>query len=435
MFSRLSIEKHERLWVALAFGWFFLLMAGYQILRPIRESFVSDLPSEDKPTLFVVVFLVMLAAVPLFGWVSSTVPRRWLAHVVFHFFVAQLIAFTAWIFLGPEDHAVWQARVFFVWLTVFILFATSVFWSVMADLFTKSQGQRLFGPIAAGATLGGIVGSSVATWLSGALGLGWLLGIAAFLLELGLVAASMLQRIKNSSAPSQEMGDQGTAPDDSQKLNKSGIWAGVHDVWNSPYLRSIACYIALISFCGTMVYMQLTDSAKVAIPDRDQRTSFFASLNLYTQLGTLVVQFLLIGPMMKRLGLGIVLAILPVVYAVSFTLLGFSSSLFALGLVDVLTRIGAYGVTVPAREVLFTVVKPSEKYKAKNVIDTVVLRGSDAASSSTYAGIGWLASGAVIVPWLMLPITAIWIVLALRLGRGQRQQAEVESTRAEFDQE
>ena len=159
---QVPIEKHERSWVALAFGWFFLLMAGYQILRPIRESLVSDLPSEEKPTLFLVVFFVMLVAVPVFGWVSSVVPRRWLAHVVFHFFVAQLVAFTAWIFLGTEDHAVWQARIFFVWLSVFILFATSVFWSVMADLFSKAQGERLFGPIAAGATLGGIVGSSIA---------------------------------------------------------------------------------------------------------------------------------------------------------------------------------------------------------------------------------------------------------------------------------
>ena len=338
MIPQISIEKHERPWVALAFGWFFLLMAGYQILRPIRESFVSDLPREDKPTLFMVVFFVMLAAVPLFGWVSSNVPRRWLAHVVFHFFVAQLLAFTAWVLLGPADHAVWQARVFFVWLTVFILFATSVFWSVMADLFSKAQGKRLFGPIAAGATLGGIVGSSIATWLSASLGLAWLLGIAAFLLELGLIAAAMLQRIKNlsttenSAATDSEADDPDTARDDSQKLEKSGVWAGVIDVWNSPYLRSIALYIALISFFGTMIYMQLTDSAKVGIPDRDQRTSFFASLNLYTQLGTLVVQFLLIGPMMKRLGLGIVLAILPVIYAISFTLLGFQFVTVCLGL-------------------------------------------------------------------------------------------------------
>lgn len=428
---QVPIEKHERSWVALAFSWFFLLMAGYQILRPIRESLVSDLPSEEKPTLFLVVFFVMLVAVPVFGWVSSVVPRRWLAHVVFHFFVAQLVAFTAWIFLGTEDHAVWQARIFFVWLSVFILFATSVFWSVMADLFSKAQGERLFGPIAAGATLGGIVGSSVAKWLAASLGLGWLLGIAAILLELGLIAASMLRRLKNQSADDIETDNQLADEPELDKPEESGIWAGVIDVLNSPYLRSIAFYIALVSFCGTMVYMQLTDSAKLAIPNRDERTAFFGSLNLYTQLGTLVVQLLLIGPMMKRLGLGVVLSILPIVYAICFTLLGFSSSLFTLGLVDVLTRVGAYGVTVPAREVLFTVVEPDEKYKAKNVIDTVVLRGADAASSKLYIGIGQATSAAAFVPWLMLPVTAIWVVNALSLGRGQKQQMEAERQRPE----
>ena len=149
--------------------------------------------------------------------------------------------------------------------------------------------------------------------------------------------------------------------------------------------------------------------------------------SLYTQLGTLVVQLLLIGPMIKRLGLGVVLSILPIVYAICFTLLGFSSSLFTLGLVDVLTRVGAYGVTVPAREVLFTVVKPSEKYKAKSVIDTVVLRGSDAASSKLFAVIGQFTSAASFVPWLMLPVTAVWLFVATRLGRGQRELADGQS--------
>lgn len=428
MLARMAIEKQERPWVALAFGWFFLLMAGYQILRPIRESFVSDLPSEEKPTLFAVVFFVMLAAVPLFGWVSSVVPRRWLAHVVFHFFVVQLAAFACWVFLGPDEHAIWQARVFFVWLTVFILFATSVFWSVMADLFSKEKGERLFGPIAAGATLGGIVGSAFATSLAAALGLAWMLAIAAVLLELGLVLASALQRtIKKRTIKNSNLDENEAVRSDLPSTKQSGVLAGISDVIRSPYLRLIACYIALISFCGTMVYMQLTDTAREAIPNRDERTAFFASLNLHTQIGTLVVQFLLIGPMMKRLGLGVVLSVLPIVYAICFVLLGFSSSLLALGLVDVLTRIGAYGVTVPAREVLFTVVKPSEKYKAKNVIDTVVLRGSDAAASRLYAGIGQAAVGTGIVPWLMLPVTAAWVLVAWRLGRGQRQQATIET--------
>ena len=421
MIPELAIEKEERSWVVLAFSWFFLLMAGYQILRPIRESLVSDLPSEEKPTLFLVVFFVMLAAVPVFGWVSSTVPRRWLAHVVFHFFVTQLLAFTAWIFFVPDQHAVWQARIYFVWLSVFILFATSVFWSVMAELFSKAQGKRLFGPIAAGATLGGIVGSSVAKWLSASLGLGWLLIIAAVLLELGLIAASVLRRLKIKSNQNGETGDLPVELPHTNEQNDSGIWAGVVAVLHSPYLRSIAFYIALVSFCGTMVYMQLTDSAKFAIPDRDERTAFFGSLNLYTQLGTLFVQFLLIGPIMKRLGLGVALSIMPIVFAGCFVLLGFSSSLFALGAVDVVTRIGTYGITVPAREVLFTVVKPDEKYKAKNVIDAVVLRGSDAASSKLYAVVGQFATAASFIPWLMLPVTAIWLFVAMKLGRGQRE--------------
>lgn len=423
----IDIRRDEWKGVILAFCWFFLLMAGYQILRPIRESLVSDLPSEEKPTLFLAVFFVMLAAVPVFGWVSSAVPRRWLAHVVFHFFVVQLTAFTVWIFLGPEDHAVWQARIFFVWLSVFILFATSVFWSVMADLFSKVQGERLFGPIAAGATLGGIVGSSVAKWLSASLGLGLLLIIAAVLLELGLVVAALLRRLKNQSADDTEPNGLLANQPENESPKKSGIWSGVIDISMSPYLRSIAFYIALVSFCGTMVYMQLTDSAKIAIPNRDERTAFFGSLNLYTQVGTLFVQFLLIGPLMKRLGLGMVLSIMPIVFGCCFAMLGFTASLFALGLVDVVTRIGTYGITVPAKEVLFTVVKPDEKYKAKNVIDTVVLRGSDAASSGLFAAIGKFTSAPSLVPWLMLPITAIWLLVAIGVGRGQEKIAKAES--------
>lgn len=409
----LPVESGERLAVAASFAWFFLLMCGYQILRPIRETLVSELDATEKQWLFLGTFLVMLAAVPVFGWLVTKIPRRGLVHLVMHFFASNLVAFSAWDYLGGGDPDPWLARVFFVWVSVFSLFMTSLFWSVMVDIFSDEQSRRLFGPIASGATIGAIAGSALTGGTASWIGLPVLMFVAGGMLEAGMLFASGLDRATRRWPVQQKQ----------QQQKFAGILEGLRQIMRSKYLLLIAVYLALISFCGTTVYMQLTETAKNAIADRAERAEFFAGLNLYVQCGTLVAQTLLIGWIMRRLGLSVALIILPAVYAVSFVLLGSVSSLAVLGIVDVMTRIGAYGFAVPAREVLFTVVNREAKYKSKNFIDTVVFRGADSVASAGYAQLKNLLGSAGPIGWIMLPLTGLWLMVGWNLGRQQSKKA------------
>lgn len=405
------IRKEELRAVFSAALWFFLLMSSYQILRPIRETLAAEQNSAVKQLLFFGTFLAALGGTLGYSWLAGRIPRIWLVRVVTHTSAA-IIALFGWLLMAADPaQSIWLSRFYFVWVTVFSLFITSTFWSVMADLFSQEQGRRLFGPIAAGATLGAIAGSTIAKWLATELGLSGLVFLSAGLLEAGGVVASFLlggRQLQNSRA---------TAPVD------GGIFEGLTALLRSRYLLWIAVYLALMSLCGTTIYLQLTETAGLAIEDRKARTGFFAGLNLYTQIGSLIAQSLLVSPLIRWIGLGSTLALLPGMYVCSFAVLSSQPGLAWLTIIDVATRSTTYGITVPAREVLFTVVSREEKYKAKNFIDTVVFRGADSVASNLFAAARGLL-GQMANLWLFVPVAVGWIGVAHLLGRQQKRLAE-----------
>lgn len=155
----LPIRQAELTAVSMAFAWFFMIMFSYQLLRPIRESLVGELPNEEKSVLFAIVFVVMVIAVPLYAKLVSVLDRRSLILWMINFFAINILAFAFWNYSGGGKMMI---RCFFVWLGVFNLYVTSLVWSVLTDLFASEQSKRLFGPIASGATIGAIAGSALA---------------------------------------------------------------------------------------------------------------------------------------------------------------------------------------------------------------------------------------------------------------------------------
>lgn len=410
--SLLPVRTSEWPALACAFAWFFLLMGSYQILRPIRESLASEQGDSVKQVLFFSTFVAALAGTLAWSWLANRTSRTALVRTVTQVCVAVIAGF-GWMLLAAEStQSLWLSRAYFVWVTVFSLFITSTFWSVMADLFSNEQGRRLFGPIASGATLGAIAGSALAGWLAGPLGVAGLVFLSAGLLEGGALSAEILLWTTRG----QQSGREKTT------LGGSGVFEGMFAILRSPYLAWISVYLALISLCGTTLYMQLTETARSVYADRESRTVFFAGLNLYTQLGSLLAQTLIVGAVIRRCGLGWTLAILPVLYAVVFAVLGCVRSLAILAVTDVVVRTATYGIAVPAREVLFTVVDREAKYKSKNFIDTVVFRGSDSFASGIYVAMkGILGASANL--WFFLPLALAWFPVAHLLGRQQQKLA------------
>ena len=413
-------EVRALLW---SFAYFFCLLAGYYVLRPLRDEMGIAGGVRNLQWLFTATFVVLLAAVPLFGAVVAKLPRRRFIPIVYHFFVVNIAIF--WLLLSFDIDRQNVARVFFVWISVFNLFAVSVFWSFMADLFAAEQGKRLFGFIAAGGSAGALAGPALTIWLAAAIGPVNLLIVAAVLLEAAVLCARQLE----SGAPQVRTGADEAAAETTpatqpESTGLGGGWlAGIAMVLRSPYLAGIALWVSLLSLAGTFLYFQQANIVAAASDDPAVRTRIFATIDLVIGILTIVVQCAATGRLITRFGVGPAAGFLPVVFCVGFAALAASPMLALVIAFQAIQRTANFAISNPAREVLFTVVKRAEKYKAKNVIDIVVFRGADAVSGWLFAALRGLGLELSAISLATVPVAAGWFILALALGRAQERRA------------
>jgi AAA family ATP:ADP antiporter len=398
-----------------SFAYFFFLLAGYYVLRPLRDEMGVAGGVRNLQWLFTATFLTLLAAVPLYGAVVARLPRRRFIPVVYHFFAANIALF--WLLLTLDIERMIVARVFFVWISVFNLFAVSVFWSFMADLFAAEQGKRLFGFIAAGGTAGALAGPALTVGLSVPLGPANLLIVAALLLEAAIFCARRLESAAGGA------GGQ-SAPRDGARSLGGGWLDGIAMTLRSPYLAGIALWVMLLSIAGTFLYFQQANIVAAASDDPAVRTRLFATIDLAVGVLTVAVQFFATGRLIARFGVGAAAAFLPLVFAAGFAALAATPALAVVIAFQALQRTANFAISNPAREILFTVLAREEKYKAKNVIDLVVFRGSDALGGWLFAALRALGMELRSISLAAIPLAAAWLVLALALGRAQERRAE-----------
>jgi AAA family ATP:ADP antiporter len=401
-----------------SFAYFFCLLAGYYVLRPLRDEMGIANGVPNLQWLFIATFLVMLAAVPVFGALVARLPRRRFVPLVYHFFAANIAIF--WLLLEFDVGKVHVARVFFVWISVFNLFAVSVFWSFMADLYSSEQGKRMFGFIAAGGSAGALLGPTLVVHLVESIGTTNLLIVAAVLLESAVICARRLEATAPGSPTQATIAP--AAKRDADALG--GNWfAGIMLLLRSPYLAGIALWVALLSLAGTFLYLQQANVVAAASNDPAVRTGIFARIDQAAGILTIVVQFLATGRLIKRFGAGPAAAALPLVFAVGFLVLAFSPMLAVVIAFQAIQRSANFALSNPAREILFTVLTREEKYKAKNVIDNVVFRGTDAAGAWLFSILRAAGLELSAISLATVPLALTWLVLALALGRGQERRA------------
>ncbi len=414
-----NVREDEIRALLFSFAYFFCLLCGYYILRPLREEMGVAGGVRNLPWLFTGTFVVMLAAVPAFGAAVSRFPRRRLVPAVYRFFVANILIFYILFIAIPSGSGrVFLARAFFIWVSVYNLFVVSVFWSFMADIFGNEQGKRLFGFIAAGGTAGALLGPAISAALAVPLGPMNLLPISAVFLEL---AVQCVRRL--SAPPVVAPGEAASGDAGGEGAIGGGILAGAARVFRSPYLMGICLYIFFFTMTSTFVYFQQAHIVSGAFDDPAERTRVFASINLIVGLLTLLTQWFVTGRFMARFGVGAAAAFLPAVVAAGFLALAFSPVLAVLIAFQSIRRALNFAISRPAREVLFTVVGREDKYKSKNFIDTVVYRGGDAVSGWAFAGLSTLGLGLPAIAAVSVPLAAIWGGVALLLGKKQEKLA------------
>jgi ATP:ADP antiporter, AAA family len=401
-------ERAAALW---SFAYFFTLLASYYVLRPLRDQMGIAGGIKNLPWLFTATFVTLLAAQPLYGALVARLPRSRFIPIVYHFFAANLALF--WLLLTLGVATVIVARVFFVWVSVFNLFAVAVFWSFMADLFTSEQGKRLFGFIGAGGTAGALLGPVITIALSVPLGPTNLL-IAAFLfLELAVFCVHRLERSANAR--------QGPRPD--VRRVGGSAFAALPELIRSPYLLGVGVWVSLLSFGATILYFAQANIVAASVHGAGEQTRIFASIDLAVGLLTLATQVFATGQLLKRFGTGITAGALPAVYLAGFAALAIAPSLIVVAVAQVAQRWMNFAIANPARQVFFTVVGREEKYKAKNLIDVVIYRGSDALYGWMFDSLQAIGLKLGTIALCALPVIGGWLLLSTALGRAQERRA------------
>ena len=413
----LGLERHEYYAVAWSFVYFFCVLSAYYMLRSVRETMAVEGGVQNVPWLFSSTFVVMLAVTPVFGWVATRFPRRQFLPWVYYFFVANIL-----LFWGGFSYAinnglsfVWLGRAFFVWLSVFNLFVVSVFWSFMADIYTREQCRRLFGVISAGGSAGALLGPLATGWLVVPIGFQNLLPISASLLLFGVYCITRLRRWVESEHPNEVAATMAST----QPLGGS-LLGGVTHVTRSRYLTAISVASIIASLLGTALYMFMTDLVGEAFATTDERTRTFAWIDAATNTMAMLVQLLIVKRAVWRFGVGVTLSLLPIISIAGFALVALNPTFLAVAAVQAIRRAVGFGLSKPTNDMLYSVVTPEEKYKSKNFIDTAVYRGGDLLGTWTVRALWGLGFSGISL--VMLPFAALWVAIAFWLGKAYRRR-------------
>jgi ATP:ADP antiporter, AAA family len=418
-----DVREHETAALVASCAYFFFVLSAYYVIRPVRDEMGVAGGVENLAWLFTGTLVGMLLVHPLFTALVARFPRRRFVPLIYRFFILNLVVFFL-VFRAADAHqAVWVGRVFFVWTSVFNLFVVSVFWSLMTDLYRPAQSQRLFGLVAVGGTMGAILGSTITSALAHLLGPVNLLLVSALLLEIAAGAARALDRQDASLARGVRPEETGAVGSEGAGIIGGGVFDGIRDVARSPYLLGIAALMLLFTIASTFLYFQQAAIvARVFEGDPQARTRLFAGIDLAVNVLTLATQVFLTGRMLRWLGVAVSLAFLPLMSLIGFGILGSAPVMAVVVVFQVLRRAGNFAIQRPAREVLYTVLPRTDKYKAKNFNDTFVYRVGDQLGAWCYTAIAaWLGLGLAGLALTMVPLSAVWLLLALWLGGRYRR--------------
>jgi len=408
-------DEIRALWLGFVFH--FLILTGYYIMRPIRDSIAAGNRLETLPWMFTATLVAMLIANALFAAIVARMSRRKFIPLAYGFFIFNLALFFVLMRTCPPAQQVWIGRALYVWVSVFNLFNTAIFWAFMTDLFTVEQGKRLYGFIAVGGSLGGVLGPFITARYVQNVGAANLLVVAAIM----FLVAGFLVRFFPSGFT-----DRNKTVQTQEEPIGGSIWSGITHIGRSPYLSGLAASMLLYTTTSTWAYFQQSDLAREALKDSATRTVFLAHLDIWVNSITVVIQIFLTGRLLKWFGVGFTLVAMPFLSMIGFGAMGIAPSLALLAVFQVARRVAAYALMRPSREILFTVLRREDKYKVKSVTDTLGYRTGDQIGAWSYGGLHALGLNLASISFVAVPVVAGWCGLSLWLARKQRAIANAQ---------
>jgi AAA family ATP:ADP antiporter len=410
----------------LAWAWLYIfsLLSSYYIMRPIRDQMGVAGGVNNLQWLFTGTLVGMLVLNLPFSWLVKTFPREKFIAISYRFFAANILLFALALYEATPEQTIWVGRIFFIWTSVFNLFVVSIFWQMIVDVFTSEQGKRLFGFIAAGATLGAISGSVFTVSTVEHMAPGYLMVGAAVMLE---VAVFCVHRLSSLSASLSER----PAVERSEAPIGGTLLSGFRDALSSRYLLNVSLFLLLYAVTSTFLYFQQAAVVSHSFANRAAQTRFFASVDLGVNVLTLAVQLFLTGRILKRFGVGITLSILPVFSVIGFGAVALIPTLASVVGFQLIRRAGNFAIARPTREVLFTVLPREDRYKAKSFIDTAVYRLGDQLGAWSFALLTTLGLGLTRVSVVAAAVSGCWLANSWWLGRRQEVLARQQEAKRE----
>jgi len=411
-----GIKQNEKFLVGWSLIYIIALFLAYYVLRPIRDELGVSGGLDNLPWLFTGSLVIMLLLNPLYSFIVKKYSRDVFISIAYRFFALNLVVFSGLMLKAPPEWQPWIGRVFFVWVSVFNLFVVSIFWSFIEDVFTSNQSKRLFGILSAGATVGGLLGSAITSGLVAHINTTGLIIISIVLIEVAVFASTRLSK-RNVTQVNKKVIN---IKDDTSM--KGGVFSGMIQTFKSPYLLSIAIFVLIYSITSTFLYFQQANIAQENFSTREARTAFFANIDFWVNAITLFFQIFLTGRLIMGLGVMITLCALPFVSILGFVGLAGWPTVAVFVAAQVMRRVTNFALARPSREILFTSSAREDRYKAKNFIDTVIYRTGDQVASWGYTGLMALGLGVSQVALVGIPLSLIWLVLAIWLGRTHNKQ-------------
>ena len=390
----------------------FSLLSSYYIMRPIRDQMGVAGGVNNLQWLFPGTLIGMLLLNLPFSYLVKNFPREKFIAISYRFFAANILLFALALYVATPEQTIWVGRIFFIWTSIFNLFVVSIFWQMIVDVFTSEQGKRLFGFIAAGATLGAISGSAFTVSTVEHMAPTYLMIGAAVMLEVAVFCVRRLSGL-SSSLSERPVAEQSEAPIGGTLLS------GFRDALSSGYLLNVSLFLLLYAVTSTFLYFQQAAVVSHSFESRAAQTAFFASVDLGVNVLTLAVQLFLTGRILKRFGVGTTLSMLPVFSVIGFGAVALIPTLASVVGFQLIRRAGNFAIARPTREVLFTVLPREDRYKAKSFIDTAVYRLGDQLGAWSFALLTTLGLGLTQVSVVAAAVSGCWLANSWWLGRRQ----------------
>ena len=405
----INIQENELAATSLSFLFVFVLMAAYYILRPVRDAMASDWSDVQVSWLWTINFFASTALVAMYGWAVSKLQLRLIVPSIYTFFSLSFIAF--YFSLQTVASSDWVDQAFYIWVSVFALFHVSVFWSFMAETFNQDQAARLFSVIAAGASMGAIVGPIISAVLSQLLETRSMMLVCAGLIISPLPIAAKLYVLRGTA-----LGNRNLYPSSSKSAIGGNPFHGFAEFVTNPYLLGIGLFIVLYTGIGSFVYLEQKNL--LSTYSRADRATIYGIRDALTNTITFGLAFFVTGRLVPRLGMSVALAVVPMIMFVGMLVLAISPVLVAALTLWIARSAGNYGLVRPCREMLFTRVNRESLFKTKPVIDIVAYRGGDVVMGWFFAGLTHgLGMSMVGVSLVGAGIAVLWGCVGLFLGR------------------